>query len=150
MKHGQRSGDSTKADGVVLFERRPRLGPELGRRANESESCCGPRTRSLVRPTPWITFPSSLEPGHNQHQSLLMNTVWKIFTTPGAQSRCVFTLCLWLIDSSSCTDQNTLLHPDERQLSRGIKSTDIRTQLQSMVDSLVWESSRTDDGCVIA
>ncbi|KZP11999.1 hypothetical protein FIBSPDRAFT_961810 [Athelia psychrophila] len=42
--------------------------------------------------------------------------------------------------------KNTLLHPDERQLSRGIKSTDVPAHLQSMVDSLVWESSRTDDG----
>lgn len=52
--------------------------------------------------------------------------------------------------SSLDTNQNTLLHPDERQLSRGIKSTDVRAKLQSMVDSLVWESSRTDDGYVAA
>ncbi len=42
--------------------------------------------------------------------------------------------------------QNTLLHPDERQLTRGIKSTDVPAHLQSMVDSLVWESTRTEEG----
>ncbi|KAI1795931.1 Retinoic acid induced 16-like protein-domain-containing protein [Ganoderma leucocontextum] len=42
--------------------------------------------------------------------------------------------------------KNTLLHPDERQLTRGIKSTDVPTHLQSMVDSLVWESTRTEEG----
>lgn len=40
------------------------------------------------------------------------------------------------------------MHPDERQLSRGIKSTDVPVHLQSMVDSLVWESTRTEEGCV--
>ncbi|KAL1947792.1 hypothetical protein VTO73DRAFT_13516 [Trametes versicolor] len=42
--------------------------------------------------------------------------------------------------------KNTLLHPDERQLTRGIKSTDVPAHLQSMVDSLVWESTRTEEG----
>ncbi|EJF65803.1 Retinoic acid induced 16-like protein-domain-containing protein [Dichomitus squalens] len=42
--------------------------------------------------------------------------------------------------------KNTLLHPDERQLTRGIKSTDVPARLQSMVDSLVWESTRTEEG----
>lgn len=42
--------------------------------------------------------------------------------------------------------QNTLLHPDERQLTRGIKATDVPVHLQSMVDSLVWESARTEEG----
>lgn len=46
------------------------------------------------------------------------------------------------------TRQNTLMHPDERQLSRGIKSTDVPVHLQSMVDALVWESTRTEAGCV--
>ncbi|OCH95550.1 hypothetical protein OBBRIDRAFT_745250 [Obba rivulosa] len=41
---------------------------------------------------------------------------------------------------------NTLLHPDERQLSRGIKSTDVPAHLQSMVDALVWESTRVEEG----
>ncbi|KAJ7155979.1 Retinoic acid induced 16-like protein-domain-containing protein [Mycena crocata] len=41
---------------------------------------------------------------------------------------------------------NTLLHPDERQLTRGIKSTDVPAHLQSMVDSLVLESTRTEEG----
>ncbi|KAH7889708.1 Retinoic acid induced 16-like protein-domain-containing protein [Phlebopus sp. FC_14] len=40
----------------------------------------------------------------------------------------------------------TLEHPDERQLLKGIKSTDVPAHLQSMVDSLVWESSRTEEG----
>lgn len=40
------------------------------------------------------------------------------------------------------------MHPDERQLSRGIKSTDVPMHLQSMVDALVWESTRTEEGCV--
>ncbi|KAJ6630790.1 Retinoic acid induced 16-like protein-domain-containing protein [Mycena sp. CBHHK59/15] len=42
--------------------------------------------------------------------------------------------------------KNTLLHPDERQLTRGIKSTDVPAHLQSMVDSLVLESTRTEEG----
>ncbi|KAI0709134.1 Retinoic acid induced 16-like protein-domain-containing protein [Earliella scabrosa] len=42
--------------------------------------------------------------------------------------------------------KNTLLHPDERQLTRGIKSTDVPVHLQSMVDALVWESTRTEEG----
>ena len=50
--------------------------------------------------------------------------------------------------SSRSVIQNTLLHPDERQLTRGIKSTDVPARLQSMVDSLVWESTRTEEGCV--
>ncbi|KAF9246532.1 Retinoic acid induced 16-like protein-domain-containing protein [Melanogaster broomeanus] len=40
----------------------------------------------------------------------------------------------------------TLEHPDERQLMKGIKSTDVPARLQSMVDSLVWESSWTEEG----
>ncbi|KII88529.1 hypothetical protein PLICRDRAFT_41693 [Plicaturopsis crispa FD-325 SS-3] len=42
--------------------------------------------------------------------------------------------------------KNTLLHPDERQLTKGIKATDVPAHLQSMVDSLVWESARTEEG----
>ncbi|KAJ7273700.1 Retinoic acid induced 16-like protein-domain-containing protein [Mycena haematopus] len=42
--------------------------------------------------------------------------------------------------------KSTLLHPDERQLTRGIKSTDVPAHLQSMVDSLVMESTRTEEG----
>ncbi|KAJ7582727.1 Retinoic acid induced 16-like protein-domain-containing protein [Mycena floridula] len=42
--------------------------------------------------------------------------------------------------------KNTLLYPDERQLSRGIASTDVPAHLQSMVDSLVLESTRTEEG----
>lgn len=38
------------------------------------------------------------------------------------------------------------MYPDERQLTRGIKSTDVPAHLQSMVDSLVWESTRTEEG----
>ncbi|KAG8907611.1 hypothetical protein FRB99_003306 [Tulasnella sp. 403] len=36
--------------------------------------------------------------------------------------------------------QNTLLHPDERQISRGIHATDVPARLKSMTDSLVRES----------
>jgi hypothetical protein len=56
-----------------------------------------------------------------------------------------------IIYSSLCPesfDQNTLLHPDERQLSKGIKSTNVSAHLQSLVDSLVWESTRTEEGYV--
>ncbi|GLB34967.1 putative retinoic acid induced 16-like protein [Lyophyllum shimeji] len=42
--------------------------------------------------------------------------------------------------------KNTLQHPDERQLSRGIKSTNVPAHLQSLVDALVWESTRTEEG----
>ncbi|KAI0093654.1 Retinoic acid induced 16-like protein-domain-containing protein [Irpex rosettiformis] len=42
--------------------------------------------------------------------------------------------------------KNTLEHPDERQLSRGIKSTDVPSHLKSLVDALVWESARTEEG----
>ncbi|KAG9318471.1 Retinoic acid induced 16-like protein-domain-containing protein [Chiua virens] len=42
--------------------------------------------------------------------------------------------------------KTTLEHPDERQLMRGIESTDVPARLRSMVDSLVWESSRTEEG----
>ncbi|KAJ7063289.1 Retinoic acid induced 16-like protein-domain-containing protein [Mycena amicta] len=42
--------------------------------------------------------------------------------------------------------KTTLMHPDERQLTRGIKSTDVPAHLQSMVDSLVLESTRTEEG----
>lgn len=42
--------------------------------------------------------------------------------------------------------KNTLLQPDERQLTKGISSTDVPSHLRSMVDSLVWESTRTEEG----
>ncbi|EKM55436.1 uncharacterized protein PHACADRAFT_143766 [Phanerochaete carnosa HHB-10118-sp] len=42
--------------------------------------------------------------------------------------------------------KNTLEHPDERQLARGIKATDVPAHLQSVVDALVWESTRTEEG----
>jgi hypothetical protein len=41
--------------------------------------------------------------------------------------------------------QETLEHPDERMLSRGISSTQVPQQLQAMVDALVHESNETDD-----
>jgi hypothetical protein len=37
------------------------------------------------------------------------------------------------------------VHPDERQLTKGINSTDVPAHLQSMVDSLVWESTRIEE-----
>lgn len=43
--------------------------------------------------------------------------------------------------------QNTLLYPDERQLMKGVKSTEVPAKLQSMVDSLVSESTRMQEGC---
>ncbi|KAF8201804.1 Retinoic acid induced 16-like protein-domain-containing protein [Pholiota molesta] len=42
--------------------------------------------------------------------------------------------------------KDTLLMPDERQLTKGITSTEVPTLLRSMVDSLVWESTRTEEG----
>lgn len=42
--------------------------------------------------------------------------------------------------------KNTLLMPDERQLTKGINSTDVPVHLRSMVDSLVWESTRIEEG----
>ncbi|KAJ3571888.1 hypothetical protein NP233_g3461 [Leucocoprinus birnbaumii] len=41
---------------------------------------------------------------------------------------------------------STLTQPDERQLLQGIKSTNVPGQLRSMVDALVWESTRTEEG----
>ncbi|KAJ7046768.1 Retinoic acid induced 16-like protein-domain-containing protein [Mycena alexandri] len=67
------------------------------------------------------------------------------FTSPGIVSRFAPVLSLSFILLKE-TDQNTLLHPDERQLTRGIKSTDVPANLQSMVDSLVLESTRTEEG----
>jgi hypothetical protein len=40
------------------------------------------------------------------------------------------------------------MHPDERQLAKGIQFTDVPAYLKSMVDSLVWESTRLEEGCV--
>ena len=42
--------------------------------------------------------------------------------------------------------QSTLSHPDERQLARGIKSTDVPRHLKNMVDLLVSESNQTEEG----
>ncbi|KAI5122048.1 hypothetical protein M0805_006032 [Coniferiporia weirii] len=42
--------------------------------------------------------------------------------------------------------KDTLTHPDERQLARGISATEVPAALKSMIDSLVWESTRTDEG----
>ncbi|KAI0054062.1 hypothetical protein FA95DRAFT_1579120 [Auriscalpium vulgare] len=42
--------------------------------------------------------------------------------------------------------KNTLLHPDERQLSRGINHTDVPAHLKVMVDLLVLESTRLEEG----
>ncbi|KZS89926.1 hypothetical protein SISNIDRAFT_458240 [Sistotremastrum niveocremeum HHB9708] len=48
--------------------------------------------------------------------------------------------------NSWTTTKNTLLYPDERQLSRGIQSTDVPAHLKSMTDTLVWESTRSKEG----
>lgn len=42
--------------------------------------------------------------------------------------------------------QSTLSHPDERQLAKGIKSTDVPKHLKNMVDLLVSESNQTEEG----
>ncbi|KAF9005638.1 Retinoic acid induced 16-like protein-domain-containing protein [Cyathus striatus] len=42
--------------------------------------------------------------------------------------------------------KNTLLQPDERQLTKGIQATDVPAHLRSMVDALVWESNRVEEG----
>ena len=42
--------------------------------------------------------------------------------------------------------QNTLQQPDERQLARGLESTDVPAHLQSMVNTLVTESARIEEG----
>ncbi|TFK29927.1 hypothetical protein FA15DRAFT_630657 [Coprinopsis marcescibilis] len=42
--------------------------------------------------------------------------------------------------------KSTLLEPDERQLAKGIKTTDVPAQIQSMVDALVSESTRVERG----
>ncbi len=44
--------------------------------------------------------------------------------------------------------QDTLLGPDELQLRRGIKWTPVPARLKSMVDALVLESQRTEEGYV--
>ena len=36
--------------------------------------------------------------------------------------------------------------PDERQLNKGIGSTDVPVRLHAIVDLLVWESTRVEDG----
>ncbi|KAK8858547.1 hypothetical protein IAR55_002776 [Kwoniella newhampshirensis] len=41
--------------------------------------------------------------------------------------------------------KETLEHPDERQLVRGIASTQVPAQLRHIVDALVYESNRTDE-----
>lgn len=67
---------------------------------------------------------------------------------PGLGSRSVYPQPCALDFFTQVIDQTTLEHPDERQLMRGIESTDVPAHLQSMVDSLVWESSRTEEGSV--
>jgi hypothetical protein len=49
-----------------------------------------------------------------------------------------------------CGLQGTLTYPDERQLARGIQSTGVPAALKTMLDCLVWESTRTEEGYVIA
>ncbi|KAG8805849.1 hypothetical protein FRC18_006460 [Serendipita sp. 400] len=40
--------------------------------------------------------------------------------------------------------KNTLTYPDERQLNRGIRSTDVPARLRSMGDALIHESASSD------
>ncbi|KAF8575555.1 hypothetical protein K439DRAFT_1419710 [Ramaria rubella] len=42
--------------------------------------------------------------------------------------------------------KNTLQYPDERQLTKGIASTDVPAHLKLMLDALVWESTRAEEG----
>lgn len=75
------------------------------------------------------------------------------FTSHGHQSRYVSNSGLYhtrLEAAPLFGLQNTLEHPDERQLARGIKATDVPAHLQSVVDALVWESTRTEEGYVAA
>jgi hypothetical protein len=65
----------------------------------------------------------------------------KSWTLVKVQVQCVASLNLVLIFL-----QEVLQHPDERQLTKGILSTNVPAHLQSMVDSLVWESTRTEEG----
>ena len=46
--------------------------------------------------------------------------------------------------------QDTLQHPDERQLAKGIVYTNVPMHLKNLVDSLVWESTRTEEGYVLS
>lgn len=46
----------------------------------------------------------------------------------------------------TCGRQNTLTHPDERQLAKGIKATNVHDSLQTMAESLVQESRMSVDG----
>ncbi|KAG9003238.1 hypothetical protein FRB93_011151 [Tulasnella sp. JGI-2019a] len=43
------------------------------------------------------------------------------------------------------TIESTLLHPDERQLSRGVQATGVPMHLQAMTDALVRESTQYED-----
>jgi hypothetical protein len=70
------------------------------------------------------------------------------FTSHGIPYRFVLFRSVYIALYLEPFDQNTLLHPDERQLSKGIKSTNVPAHLQSLVDSLVWESTRTEEGYV--
>ena len=45
--------------------------------------------------------------------------------------------------------QETLEHPDERQLRRGISSTDVPEKLGLMVNALIGESARAEQGYVL-
>lgn len=48
-------------------------------------------------------------------------------------------------DAAWTSVRSTLEHPDERQLARGIGSTDVPKNLKLIVDALVYESNRTDE-----
>lgn len=58
-----------------------------------------------------------------------------------------FPVCVALLASLlKEQSQSTLSHPDERQLARGIKSTDVPKHLKNMVDLLVSEANQTEEG----
>ena len=67
------------------------------------------------------------------------------------EGACAYLVYVILDQEFTTSDvQETLTHPDERQLSRGINATEVPTALRSMVDSLVWEATRTEEGCVLS
>ena len=66
------------------------------------------------------------------------------------EGTCAYLVYVVLDQKFTASDvQETLTHPDERKLARGINATEVPTALRSMVDSLVWEATRTEEGCVL-
>lgn len=109
-------------------------------------------THTWGRVLAWTIFPNSLGLLHS-HLPRPKSTMRKNFTNLGTWWRYApphlnahpvgdDAKMQWLF-------QDTLLMPDERQLTKGIGSTDVPALLRSMVDSLVWESTRIEEGYVM-